>query len=274
MLEKIHMIKANLTDSTSLQNAIKQAQPEEIYNLAAQSSVTISFQQPISTVDVTGVGVMRILEALRQYAPAAKFYQTSSSEMYGDSPGIKDENSPFKPRSPYGCAKIFAHHITVNYRESYNIFACCGILFNHESPLRGMEFVTRKITSTFAAIKMKKSSKLHLGNINIKRDWGFAGDYVKTMWLMLQQSSPKDYIIAIGESHTLEEFLTLAAEYAGIGDWQDHVIIDESIKRPADVEGSIGDASKARDELEWKPQLSFKELVKLMIEHDLNYYKS
>ena len=217
---------------------------------------------------------MRILEALRQYTPAAKFYQASSSEMYGDYPGIKDENSLFKPRSPYGAAKVFGHHITNHYREAYGIFACCGILFNHESPLRGLEFVTRKITSTLARIKFKKTNKLHLGNINAKRDWGFAGDYVEAMWLMLQQSSPKDYIIATGESHTLEEFLTLAAEYAGIRDWQDHVIIDESIKRLADVEVSIGDASKARDELGWKPQLSFKELVKLMIEHDLNYYKS
>ncbi|HYL66112.1 MAG TPA: GDP-mannose 4,6-dehydratase [Nitrosopumilaceae archaeon] len=271
--EKITTVKADLTDQLSIQQAIKQSQPDEIYNLAAQSFVTASFQQPILTADVTGIGVIRVLEAIKEYAPHAKFYQASTSEMYGNYPGIKNESSPFKPRSPYGAAKVFAHHMTVNYRDAYNIFACCGILFNHESPLRGLEFVTRKISSTFAAIKFKKTQKLHLGNIHVKRDWGFAGDYVEAMWLMLQKPTPDDYVIATGESHSLEEFLTLAAEYSGLGDWNDFVEIDESIKRPADIEELVGDASKAKKELGWKPKLSFKELVKTMVEHDINYYK-
>jgi len=271
--EKVTTIKADLTDQISIQRAVKQSEPDEVYNLAAQSFVTASFQQPILTADVTGIGVIRVLESIKEYAPNAKFYQASTSEMYGDYPGIKNEDSPFRPRSPYGAAKVFAHHMTVNYRDAYNIFACCGILFNHESPLRGLEFVTRKITSTFAAIKFKKAKKLHLGNIHVKRDWGFAGDYVEAMWLMLQRPKPGDYVIATGESHSLEEFLTLAAEYAGLGNWRDFVEIDESIKRPADIVELIGDASKAKNELGWKPKLSFKELVKKMVEHDINYYK-
>ncbi len=271
--EKITTVKADLTDQLSIQQAIKQSQPDEVYNLAAQSFVTASFQQPILTADITGIGVIRVLEAIKEYAPHAKLYQASTSEMYGNYPGIKNESSPFKPRSPYGAAKVFAHHMTVNYREAYNIFACCGILFNHESPLRGLEFVTRKISSTFAAIKFKKTHKLRLGNINVKRDWGFAGDYVEAMWLMLQKPMPDDYVIATGESHSLEEFLTLAAEYSGLGDWHNLVEIDESIKRPTDIEELVGDASKAKRELGWKPKLSFKELVKIMVEHDINYYK-
>ena len=271
--EKITTIKADLTDQISIQHAVKQSQPDEIYNLAAQSFVTASFQQPILTADVTGIGVIRVLESIKEFAPNAKFYQASTSEMYGDYPGIKNESSSFKPKSPYGASKVFAHHMTVNYRDAYNIFACCGILFNHESPLRGLEFVTRKITNTFAAIKFHKTDKLHLGNIHVKRDWGFAGDYVEAMWLMLQKSKPDDYVIATGESHSLEEFLSLAAEYTGLGDWHDFVHIDESIKRPADIVELVGDASKAKQELGWKPKLSFKELVKTMVEHDLNYYK-
>ena len=271
--EKITTVKADLTDQISIQHAIKQSQPDEIYNLAAQSFVTASFQQPILTSDVTGIGAIRVLEAIKEYAPHAKFYQASTSEMYGNFPGIKNENSNFKPKSPYGASKVFAHNMTVNYREAYNIFACCGILFNHESPLRGLEFVTRKITNTFAAIKFNKAHKLRLGNIHVKRDWGFAGDYVEAMWLMLQKSNPDDYVIATGESHSLEEFLTLAAEYTGLGDWHDFVEIDESIKRPTDIVELIGDASKAKEELGWKPKINFKELVKMMVEHDVNYYK-
>jgi GDPmannose 4,6-dehydratase len=273
IFEKITTVKADLTDQISIQHTIKQSQPDEIYNLAAQSFVSASFQQPILTADVTGIGVIRVLEAIKENAPHAKFYQASTSEMYGDYPGIKNESSTFKPESPYGVSKVFAHHITTNYRDAYNIFACCGILFNHESPLRGLEFVTRKITNTFAAIKFKKTDKLHLGNIHIKRDWGFAGDYVEAMWLMLQRPNPDDYVIATGESHSLEEFLTLAAEYTGLGDWRDFVVIDESIKRPTDVVGIVGDASKAKRELGWHPKLDFKELVKTMVEHDVNYYK-
>ncbi len=271
--DKITTIKADLADQISIQRAIKQSQPDEVYNLAAQSFVTASFQQPILTADITGIGVIRVLEAIKENAPNAKFYQASTSEMYGNYPGIKNESSHFRPRSPYGAAKVFAHNMTINYREAYNIFACCGILFNHESPLRGLEFVTRKITSTFAAIKFNKTDKLHLGNINVKRDWGFAGDYVEAMWLMLQKQTPDDYVIATGESHSIEEFLTLAAEYTGLGDWHNFVEIDESNKRPADIEELVGDASKARKELGWKPKLSFKELVKIMVEHDINYYK-
>ncbi len=271
--EKITTIKADLTDQISIQHAIKQSQPDEIYNLAAQSFVSASFQQPILTADVTGIGVIRVLEAIKENAPHAKFYQASTSEMYGDYPGIKNESSIFKPKSPYGVSKVFAHHMTTNYRDAYNIFACCGILFNHESPLRGLEFVTRKITNTFAAIKFKKTDKLHLGNIHIKRDWGFAGDYVEALWLMLQRPNSDDYVIATGESHSLEEFLTLAAEYTGLGDWRDFVVIDESIKRPTDGVGIVGDASKAKRELGWHPKLDFKELVKTMVEHDVNYYK-
>lgn len=271
--DKITTIKADLADQISIQRAIRQSQPDEVYNLAAQSFVTASFQQPVLTADITGIGVIRVLEAVKENAPNAKFYQASTSEMYGNYPGIKNESSPFRPRSPYGAAKVFAHNMTINYREAYNIFACCGILFNHESPLRGLEFVTRKITSTFAAIKFNKTDKLHLGNINVKRDWGFAGDYVEAMWLMLQKQTPDDYVIATGESHSIEEFLTLAAEYAGLEDWHNFVEIDESNKRPADIEELVGDASKARKELGWKPKLSFKELVKIMVEHDINYYK-
>lgn len=272
--EKINTIKADLTDQISIQHAIKQSKPDEIYNLASQSFVTASFQQPILTADVTGTGVIRILEAIREFAPESKFYQASTSEMYGQYPGIKNEDSVFKPKSPYGSSKVFAHNLTLNYREAYNLFACCGILFNHESPLRGLEFVTRKITNTFAAIKFHKTQKLRLGNIHIKRDWGFAGDYVDAMWLMLQQKKPIDYVIATGESHSLEEFLTLAAEYSNLGDWQNFVDIDDSFKRPTDIDELVGDSSKARKELGWKPKIPFKELVKMMVEHDIAYYKS
>jgi len=272
--EQITTIKADLTDQISIQHAIKQSQPDEIYNLAAQSFVTASFQQPILTADVTGIGVIRVLETIKEYAPQAKFYQASTSEMYGNYPGIKNETSDFKPRSPYGASKVFAHHMTVNYRDAYNVFACCGILFNHESPLRGLEFVTRKITNTFAAIKFKKAQKLRLGNIYVKRDWGFAGDYVEAMWLMLQRQNPDDYVIATGESHSLEEFLTLAAEYTGLGDWHDFVEIDESIKRPTDIVELVGDASKAKKVLGWKPKVGFKELIKMMVDHDMNFFKS
>jgi len=194
--------------------------------------------------------------------------------MFGNSLGIKNEKTPFIPRSPYAAAKILGHNMTVNYREAYNIFACCGILFNHESPLRGLEFVTRKISLGIARIKHKKQEKIHLGNINARRDWGFAGDYVEAMWLMTQQKNPEDYIIATGESHSVEEFLTLATEYAGLGDWHDFCVIDESLKRPTDIEEVVGDSSKARKKLNWKPKVTFKELVKMMVENDLELQKN
>jgi len=266
-------IKADLSDQTSINSAIREAKPDEVYNLAAQSFVGASFQQPILTSDITGIGTLRILDSIRENAPDTKFYQASSSEMYGNFPGVKDENTYFRPRSPYGAAKVFSHHITNHYKEAYNIFACCGILFNHESPLRGLEFVTRKITYELALIKFKKQKKFSLGNIYAKRDWGFAGDYVEAMWLMLQQEKPDDYVIATGESHSVEEFLTLATEYAGLGDWKDFISIDKNLLRPTDIEDLVGDSSKAKKQLGWKPKMEFKNLVKEMVEHDLEFIK-
>lgn len=271
--DDINRIKADIADFSSIQMAIKESQPDEIYNLAAQSFVGASFQQPILTADITGLGSLRVLEIVRQMVPDAKFYQASSSEMYGNYPGVHDENSYFKPRSPYGVAKVFAHHMTNHYLEAYNLFACCGILFNHESPMRGIEFVTRRITYNLARIKFKKLKKFTLGNIHAKRDWGFAGDYVEGMWMMLQQPKPDNYVLATGESHSVEEFLTLATEYAGLGDWQDYVEIDESNMRPTDIDELVGNATKAKEKLNWKPKTSFKELVKLMVYHDMDFFK-
>ena len=271
--ENIHTIKADLLDSSSIAYAIKKSQPDEIYNLAAQSFVGVSFQQPILTSDVTGLGVLRILESIKEHSPSSKFYQASSSEMFGDYSGVKNENSPMKPRSPYGVSKLFGHNITVNYREAYGLFACSGILFNHESPLRGLEFVTRKITSALAKIKLKKLDQLLLGNINAKRDWGFAGDYVEAMWKMLQQKKPDDFVISTGESHSVEEFLSISSEFAQLNNWKDFVKIDDSYKRPSDIEELIGDYSKAKLKLNWKPKTSFKDLVKIMVEHDFEYEK-
>ena len=272
--DQINRIKADLADPSSIQSAIRQSQPDEIYNLAAQSFVGASFQQPLLTADITGLGALRVLDAIKENAPNAKFYQASSSEMFGNSPGMKDENSPFKPRSPYGVAKVFAHQIANHYREAYNIFACCGILFNHESPLRGIEFVTRRITWNLARIKSKKTKNFTLGNIYAKRDWGFAGDYVESMWQMLQQDKPDDYVVATGESHSVEEFLTLASEYAGLGDWHDFVKIDEFNMRPTDIDELTGDSSKARKKLGWKPKMEFNDLVKHMVYHDMDYFKN
>ena len=272
--DQITRIKADLADPSSIQSAIRQSQPDEIYNLAAQSFVGASFQQPLLTADITGLGTLRVLDAIKENAPNVKFYQASSSEMFGNSPGMKDENSPFKPRSPYGAAKVFAHQIANHYREAYNIFACCGILFNHESPLRGIEFVTRRITWNLARIKSKKIKNFTLGNIYAKRDWGFAGDYVESMWQMLQQDKPDDYVVATGESHSVEEFLTLASEYAGLGDWHDFVKIDEFNMRPTDIDELTGDSSKARKKLGWKPKMEFNDLVKHMVYHDIDYFKN
>ena len=272
--DQINRIKADLADPSSIQSAIRQSQPDEIYNLAAQSFVGASFQQPLLTADITGLGALRVLDAIKENAPNAKFYQASSSEMFGNSPGMKDENSVFKPRSPYGAAKVFAHQITNHYREAYNISACCGILFNHESPLRGIEFVTRRITWNLARIKSKKIKNFTLGNIYAKRDWGFAGDYVESMWQMLQQDKPDDYVVATGESHSVEEFLTLASEYAGLGDWHDFVKIDEFNIRPTDIDELTGDSSKARKKLGWKPKMEFNDLVKHMVYHDIDYFKN
>jgi len=265
IFDKITRIKADLADYSSLQAAIRQSKPDEIYNLGAQSFVGASFQQPILTSDTTGLGTLRVLDALKENTPDARFYQASSSEMYGNYPGEKNEDSPLKPRSPYGVAKVFAHNMTNHYREAYNIFASCGILFNHESPLRGIEFVTRRITWNLARIKYNQIEKFTLGNIYAKRDWGFAGDYVEAMWSMLQQNNPDDYVIATGKSHSVEEFLVLATEFADMGDWQDIVEIDKSILRPTEIDELVGDSSKARKQLGWKPKISFKELVPLSI---------
>jgi len=273
-MEKINTIKADLADQGSLQNAIKESEPDEIYNLAAQSFVGTSFSQPILTSDITGLGTLRVLESIRQVNPDTKFYQASSSEMFGNYPGAKNESSPFLPRSPYGVAKIFAHNMTKHYREAYDMFTSCGILFNHESPLRGLEFVTRRISYEISQIKYKKKKdKIHLGNLKAKRDWGFAGDYVEAMWLMLQQNNPDDYVIATGESHSVEEFLSLATEITDLGDWHDLVEIDKKLLRPTEIDNLLGDSSKAQQILGWKPKISFKELVKMMVEHDMDYFR-
>jgi len=272
--DDVNRIKADLADPSSIQSAIKQSQPDEVYNLAAQSFVGASFQQPILTSDITGIGTLRVLDAIKENVPDAKFYQASSSEMYGNHSNILDEKSSFRPTSPYGVAKVFSHHMTHHYGETYNIFACCGILFNHESPLRGLEFVTRRITYNLARIKYGNISKFTLGNIKAKRDWGFAGEYVEAMWLMLQQQKPDDYVIATGESHSVEEFLSLATEYAGLGDWKDLVEINEANMRPMDIDNLVGNASKAKEKLNWKPKRGFKELVKNMVEHDMEFFKS
>ena len=274
IFDDITRIKADLGDYSSLQAAIRQSKPDEIYNLGAQSFVGASFQQPILTSDTTGLGTLRVLDALKENTPDAKFYQASSSEMFGNYPGEKNENSPLKPRSPYGVAKVFAHNMTNHYREAYDIFASCGILFNHESPLRGIEFVTRRITWNLARVKYNQIEKFTLGNIYAKRDWGFAGDYVEAMWSMLQQENPDDYVISTGESHSVEEFLVLATEFAGMGDWQKIVEIDKSILRPSEIDELVGDSSKAQKQLGWKPKITFKELVKTMVEHDMNYFES
>jgi len=267
--ERIHFIQADLTDQASVIDAVAETRPHEIYNLAAQSFVPTSWKQPILTGDVTALGVTRVLEAIRVVDRSIKMYQASSSEMFGkvrESP--QTEETPLYPRSPYGVAKCYGHYITVNYRESYDIFAVSGILFNHESPRRGLEFVTRKITHGVARIKTGRQDKLRLGNLDSKRDWGFARDYVRAMWLMLQQDRPQDYVISSGETHSVREFCEIAFSHVGL-DWEDHVMIDPRFYRPAEVEVLLGDCSKARRELGWRPEVSFADLVKLMVDADL-----
>ena len=269
-MENITTVKADVLDFVSIREAIKISQPDEIYNLAAQSFVGASFQQPLLTSDVTALGVVRILETVKDFVPDAKFYQASSSEMFGDYAEMKNEKSPFKPRSPYGYSKVFAHHATINYREAYNMFTCCGILFNHESPLRGLEFVTKKITHTLAQIKFEKAKKIKLGNLDSKRDWGFAKDYVEAMWLMFQQKEPDDYVIATGESHSVREFLQLTSKHLELDNWNDLVELDKSVMRPSDIEELLGDASKAKEKLGWEPKTKFKDLVKIMVDYDID----
>lgn len=266
----LHLVSGDLIDQHSLTQALRDIQPDEVYNLAAQSFVQASWEQPVLTGEFTAIGVTRMLEAVRLACPQAKFYQASSSEMFGKVQQVpQSERTPFYPRSPYGVAKVYGHWITVNYRESYDMFAVSGILFNHESPRRGLEFVTRKISNAVARIKHGKQDKLLLGNLDAKRDWGFAQDYVEAMWLMLQQDHPEDYVIATGETHSVREFVELAFSHAGIDNWQDYVEQDERFMRPAEVDLLVGDASKAHKQLKWQPKTSFEQLVKLMVEADL-----
>jgi GDPmannose 4,6-dehydratase len=269
--DKITILQGDLLDQGSLSSALLESQPDEVYNLAAQSFVQTSWNQPVLTGEFTALGVTRLLEAVRTVNPKIKFYQASSSEMFGkvtETP--QKETTRFHPRSPYGVAKVYGHYITVNYRESFGIFACSGILFNHESPRRGLEFVTRKISHAVARISLGKQDYLELGALEPKRDWGFAGDYVEAMWLMLQQEKADDYVIATGENHSVKEFLDLAFQAVGISDWSKYVRSNNaSHMRPAEVDYLIGDASKARKVLGWKPRTSFKELVEMMVKADL-----
>jgi len=263
----------DLTDGTTLRRILEDVKPTEIYNLGAQSHVRVSFDSPEYTVDAVGMGTLRLLEAIRDYQHRTgievRFYQAGSSEMYGLVQEVpQKETTPFYPRSPYACAKVYAHWQTINYRESYNLFACNGILFNHESPRRGETFVTRKITRAIARIVAGKQKKIYMGNLDAKRDWGYAKDYVKAMWLMLQQEKPDDYVIATGETHSVQEFLDLAFGYVNL-DWQNYIEFDERYLRPAEVELLIGDPSKARKQLGWEPTVTFKQLVALMVEADL-----
>jgi GDPmannose 4,6-dehydratase len=267
--DRITLIGGDLLDSTSLCSALTQSQADEVYNLAAQSFVHASFDQPVLTAETTAVGVTRLLDAVRQIRPEARYYQASSSEMFGkvhETP--QRESTPFHPRSPYGVAKVYGHWITVNYRESYGMHACSGILFNHESPRRGLEFVTRKITHAVARIHHGLQDKLALGNLDAQRDWGFAGDYVDAMWRMLQTETPDDFVISTGETHSVREFCEVAFGHVGL-DYNDHVTIDPRFYRPAEVELLLGDASKAKDELDWTPQVDFPSLVRMMTESDV-----
>ncbi len=269
ILNSVELLQGDITDQSSLSEAMRIAQPDEVYNLAAQSFVGTSWNQPVHTGDVTGLGMVRVLEAVRHVVPHARVYQASSSEMFGkvqETP--QTENTKFYPRSPYGVAKVYAYWTCVNYRESYDMHISNGILFNHESPRRGIEFVTRKITDSVARIYHGLESELRLGNLDAKRDWGFAGDYVDAMWRMLQQDKPGDYVIATGETHSVEEFVQEAFSIAGL-DWKKYVVIDPKFVRPAEVQLLLGDPSKAKRELGWEPKVHFKELVKMMVEADL-----
>jgi GDPmannose 4,6-dehydratase len=266
---QFRLFYGDLTDGSNLATIINEIQPDEVYNLGAQSHVRVSFDMPIYTVNTDAIGTLRLLEAIRSCDKPVKFYQASSSEMYGKAVEIpQTEKTPFHPRSPYGCAKLYSFWQTINYREAYGLFACNGILFNHESPRRGETFVTRKITRAATRIKLGLQDKLYLGNLDAKRDWGFAGDYVEAMWLMLQQDKPDDYVIATGECHSVEEFVNETFEYLDL-DWHKYIEIDPQYFRPSEVDHLQGDASKAKKMLNWKPRVSFKELVKMMVDADM-----
>jgi len=266
---RLEIRQGDLLDELSLIHLIEEASPDEVYNLAAQSFVPTSWEQPILTSEFTGIGVVKVLEAIRLFGGPIRYYQASSSEMFGKVREIpQKETTPFHPRSPYGCAKAFGQYITVNYRESYGIFACAGILFNHESPRRGLEFVSRKIADGAARIKLGLADELRLGSLEAKRDWGYAPDYVRAMWLMLQQDEPDDYVVATGAQHSVQDFCELAFRHLGLN-WQDHVVTDPQYLRPAEVWELVGDAAKARTVLGWEPTVSFPELVAVMVEADL-----
>jgi len=267
--DKLELISGDLLDQKSLVTALQTAKPHEVYNLGAQSFVPASWEQPMLTGEITGLGVTRMLEAIRTTDEEIRFYQASTSELFGKAQETpQSETTPFYPRSPYGVSKLYAHWITINYRESFNMFACAGILFNHESPRRGLEFVTRKITHAVARIKHGIDEELRLGNLDARRDWGFAGDFVQAMWLMLQQDKPDDFVIATGETRTIREFCQVAFDRAGL-DWENYVVIDERFFRPAEVNILLGDAAKASETLGWKPETSFEKMVQLMVDHDL-----
>lgn len=268
---RLHLHHGDLADGTSVRRILENVRPDEVYNLASQSHVKVSFEQPEYTADVTAVGALRVLEAVRDYVAHTKnevrFYQAGSSEMYGAAPAPQSESTPFEPRSPYAISKLAAHFYAKNYREAYGLFICNGILFNHESPRRGETFVTRKITRALGRIKEGLQDKLYLGNLDAQRDWGFAGDYVKAMWLVLQEDEPEDYVVATGEAHSVKDFLAVAFHEAGL-DWKEHVEIDPRYFRPTDVDKLVGDASRIRRRLGWKPEVSFRALVKMMVAAD------
>ena len=267
--DNIELLSGDLLDQNSLINAIKESNPDEIYNLASQSFVPTSWKQPVFTGEATALGVARVLEAIRAVNPKIKFYQASSSEMFGKVREVpQTEKTQFYPRSPYGVAKLYGHWITINYRESYNMFCCSGILFNHESFRRGLEFVTRKVTNAAVKIKLGLSNELRVGNLDAKRDWGFAGDYVRAMWLMLQQDKPDDYVISTGITHSVRDLVQIAFDYVNLN-WKDYVIVDPKFVRPAEVEILLGDSTKALKKLGWAPETSFEELIKMMIDADL-----
>ncbi len=271
LIDKVEVVSGDLLDQSSMTSIVRDVRPDEVYNLAAQSFVPTSWQQPVLTGEFTALGVTRVLEAIRAADPSIRFYQASSSEMFGkvvETP--QRESTPFYPRSPYGVAKVYGHWITVNYRESYNMFAVSGILFNHEAPRRGKEFVTRKISDGVARIKLGLAKELRLGNLDSQRDWGFAGDYVRAMWLMLQQDVADDFVIATGRTHSVRDFVRIAFESAGLGSYEPYVVLDERFVRPAEVDLLIGDPAKAKRVLGWEPRVSFEELVEMMVRADLD----
>jgi len=270
LVDRVTLVQADLFDQPSLVGAIEESRPVEVYNLAAQSFVPTSWKQPVLTAEFTAVGVTKMLEAVRRVDPSIRFYQASSSEMFGKVREVpQNEKTPFYPRSPYGVAKVYGHFITVNYRESYGLYAVSGILFNHEGPRRGLEFVTRKISDGVARIKLGLADELRLGNLDAKRDWGYAGDYVEAMWLMLQPDEADDYVIATGEEHSVREFAEIAFEHAGL-DMDKHVVVDPEFLRPAEVDHLVGDPAKARTKLDWEPRVSFRELVEMMVDADVD----